>query len=326
MEIDIRSENQKLLDSIVNKIRETGLIKHVDSIIISGSFGRNEPTYHIENGQIIYESDMEMILVYNNWFNLFNIKKQSDEIKKCFPELDLELIPISASRLDKVRNHNYSLFTPAKKTLFTFDFYDGSRTIYGKEHLKNKVKIEDVDNFEGKRIIANRVAELVYIRNHNGSLEEQNRWLAKIVLSLGTAFLIETREYKSSYHNQLEAIGMSKSVSTAFDNEFINIYIKAFDYLREGKKTTSFIAYEPSIKEYVGIAYEYYKKNKVNKSMTSTAYILTREAILLLKYDKRFFRCVFNPKELILDNVIHSYIEDKSNMAKWAEMWKKVLN
>ena len=324
--MDIQTDIIRLLDDIVSKIKRTDLTKYTGSIIISGSFGRNEPTYHIEEGKIVYDSDMEMVLAYRNWRDMIFIKQHSAEVIKCFPEIKLELLPISAGRLKNTRNHNYSLLSSKKKTLFTFDFYNGSRTIWGTEYLNSQVSINDVDSFEGKRIIANRVAELTYVRQHHSSAEEENRWLAKIILAVGTAFLIEKREYKSSYHEQQLKIKANQSIRSIFDDNFLPLYTSAFKYLREGEGSVRFGDYEKNIKKYVTVAYDYYKDKDIHKSNTNCAYITIREAMLLLKYDIRYYRYILNPKELILDNVLLSYINNSDDIVQWAEMWHKILN
>lgn len=318
--------HEKLLGNIVKNITEDKLGKYISAIIISGSFGRGEPTYRIENGNIVYESDMEMVLVYTNWVNLFRIKKFSKEIINRFPQFELELIPISASRLTHVRNHNYSLLRPKKITLFTYDFYNGSRTIWGREYLNHTVTIEKIDSFEGKRIIANRVAELVYVRSQHGTIEEQHRWLAKTILALGTAYLIEKKIYKSAYHEQEETLNSCELSLSASGRDFLILYKKAYQYLREGVMENSFFPYENHIKKYIKQAYDYYSARGVHSSHTNCAYIIIREAMLLLKYDHKDWKYIFNPKELILNNMLISYASNSDESEKWAQLWKNVLN
>lgn len=326
MNTEINKAHEKLLDTIVKNISENELGKFVSSIIISGSFGRGEPTCHIENENIVYESDMEMVLVYTNWVNLFRIRKFSKEITDRFPQFELELIPISASRLTHVRNHNYSLLRPKKKTLFTYDFYNGSRTIWGREYLNHVVTVEEIDPFEGKRIIANRVAELVYVRSRQGTIREQNRWLAKIILALGTAYLIEKKSYKSSYQDQKKTLNTCELSLSAQGRDFLILYKKAFQYLREGIVGNSFLPDENHIRGYIKRAHDYYSAKGVHASHTNCAYITIREAMLLLKYDSKNWKHIFNPKELILDNMLTSYASNSGESERWAQLWKNVLN
>ena len=127
----MRSEfnSEILICGILSRMKEKSGMDHVSSVILSGSFGRNEATYtYDENGIQRLISDVEIVVTFPKLSDKPAIKRMIREMSSEFEE-DINLMPLSEHRIKKVQNYNFALVTPVYKTLFTFDLYNGSKTI-----------------------------------------------------------------------------------------------------------------------------------------------------------------------------------------------------
>ena len=188
---------KKLLNDIVNSILYYDIKKRICSIIVTGSFGRHEETFEFIDKSFKLKSDVEIALVYNSFTSKRYLNNLIENVASKFEE-ELNLMSLSRRRISKTHNFNNTLFTPRYKTLFTYDLYNGSYTIWGEKLIeKLPIRLSEVDKYEAKRIVANRIAEYIHIENlkkNDNYIKKQ--WACKIMLSIGSAWLIMHDKYE----------------------------------------------------------------------------------------------------------------------------------
>lgn len=316
--IEIKSKD--LINAICKELILADKHHDIQSIILTGSFGRDEPTYRYDNKKLTLKSDIEIILVYKNNKEKRNLKIIKKQITQKFQE-DLNIMLISELRLKKKNNFNYSILSEKKKTLFTYDLYNGSKTIYGNDYLKKNVDVLDIDNYEAKRIIANRIGEYIYKNEHFDTFNNL-QWKSKIILAIGSSWLIMNKKYSSSYRSQHTLINQNQEeIRKMLGNNFINDYNSSFEFLRN-----SGVAYninENSIIEYLKIINLYFQENNIRRSKVNS---VSRKIKYLLKYSKCGFKYgIFNFEDHILQALIDEFISQNSNITKTSKVWHSTL-
>ncbi len=320
----IKKYENNLINKIIEKILEKNGEKYLTSIVLTGSFGRNEPTYIIENNSFKLKSDIEIALIYKKEKYKKQVKDIIEKTSKLFDE-DLNLMAISEKRIKKIMNFNSSIIVPKRKTLFTFDLYNGSKTIWGEKLIENKkVTLNEVDKYESKRIVANRIAEYSYLYNSKNDKNdfELLQWKGKIVLSIGTAILLCEDKYTSSYHEQYKNIKNNIGlINEIVGNDFFKDYEKIFLYLREN--ATPYEIPEEKLKKYVKKVNLYFQSKKLTKSKVNS---LSRLIKYYYKYFKTSKKCSFiNLEERILQNVIDCFCNNYSRLIEVSIVWHNVL-
>ena len=157
---------QKLISDIITSIEKYGGKSYLSSIILTGSFGRGEPTYSSDSeGKLFLKSDVEIALVFPKLSQKKYVEELIRNVSSEFIE-DLNLMPINERRVRKACNFNFTLRVPKFKTIFIYDLFNGSKTIWGRDFIGEKtILLGDVDLYEAKRLVANRIGELTYLRN-----------------------------------------------------------------------------------------------------------------------------------------------------------------
>ena len=321
--MNIKNQEEHLINKILNDFTTKKEINYIDSIIITGSFGRHEPTYQYIDNKYILKSDVEIAIIYSNFYKKRYLNKLINDFKQMYKE-DLNFMLINKKRIMKVHNFNYSFITPKKKTLFTYDLFNGSYTLYGKDFLKNNfVKIGDIDLYEAKRIVANRIAELVYLSSSPNDNNEfiLAQWRAKTILALGTAWLLLNNKYESSYHSQKKLIELNKDkINNFFGDNFYYNYIKCFDLLRNNGEY--YLIDNKYLLNYIIKINSLFNDSKLNKSKVNN---LARKVKYFLKYIlyKKDLN-IFNIENRILSDVLVGYINNDNILYK-ANLWHNVI-
>ena len=195
---------KNLITNITKAVDNSPEKSGIASVVLTGSLGRDEGTFHFdENDNLVLDSDIEVALVYKK-----GCKEQAkilkDKLIKSFKE-EMNPMTISLSRVENKYNFNYSIVKPKYSSIFMYDLYNGSKTIWGEELLKGKDVI--YDKYEAKRIVANRIGELTYIKHiEKASNKQITKWEAKLLLAIGTAYCIAQNKYKSKYRDQYNII------------------------------------------------------------------------------------------------------------------------
>lgn len=129
---------KNLIDNIITSIERHGGRDYFSSIILTGSFGRGEPTYSFSSkGTLQLKSDVEIALVFSKPSQKKAVEKLIRRVSSEFIE-ELNLMAINERRVRKAYNFNFSLIIPKYKTIFTYDLFNGSRTIWGRDFIEEK--------------------------------------------------------------------------------------------------------------------------------------------------------------------------------------------
>ena len=210
------------------------------SIILRGSFGRDEVSFGWINEKITYYSDCEIIVI--------NPKNQ---FKKNITEIATELsneLQLKVEIADLEPELKYFLkFGLVKYIIPTIDNYElkyGSKVIYGENFLE-KLPIfnaKDIPIWEGIRLILNRMIECSHYFNLYNQLTEisdqqKNNlyyWINKLILACQDALLILIKKYHYSYRTRNKIF-----VHTYLDN-FSNIHHDVPSFLQLTIHATKF--------------------------------------------------------------------------------------
>lgn len=326
MEMDRTEYEKKLIKNIITSIEEHGGKDILSSVILTGSFGRGEPTYDIgESGELGLKSDVEIALIYPKSSKKGNVEKLIKEVLLDFRE-DLNLMPISEQRVRKVYNFNFSFRVPKYKTIFTYDLFNGSKTIWGRDFIGEKsISLMEVDQYEAKRLVSNRIGELIYLQN--SSMDRSSdylrmQWKGKLMLAIVSAWLICEGEYVSSYHEQFGKIRASRErTEKVLGNGFAQECEKVFSFLRENG--SAYEVPDAILFEFVKNIDRYFcniglKKPKVNSCSRKLKYF-----IKYVKAGMKFGLIGF--EDNILQTLITSYWKKLDELRYVAEVWHKVL-
>ena len=324
---DIRQYEKDLLERVLSSILQKGGDCLLSSIVLTGSFGRSEPTYTVrEDGSFQLKSDVEIALIFTHTFQKKKVEKLIGAVSAEFEE-DLNLMAISEQRVRKACNFNMSFVEPRKKTVFTFDLFNGSKTIWGQELLQLKaISAFDVDPYEGKRLIANRIGELVYLQgNHKtnaGSRELRMQWKGKVMLAIASAWLIITGEYVSPYREQYEKIKRSsRDVNNVLGSAFFAEYEKTFLFLRCNGQP--YEVCDNNLYSFVKRMDEHLSSRGINKPRINT---VSRRVKYIIKYLKAGMPYgLRNFEEIILQKLIDSFYLQSKDLNDIAQIWHHVL-
>ena len=199
---------EKLIENVISSVEKYGGKNCLSSIILTGSFGRNEPTYAMDaDGNLKLKSDVEIAFVFPKSSQKRLVEDLIRSVSSEFNE-ELNLMAINEKRVRKAYNFNFSVKVPKYKTIFTYDLFNGSRTIWGRNFIQEQtIALTDVDPYEAKRLVANRIGELTYLQNSANQEEIKYlrlQWKGKLMLAIVSAWLICEDEYVSSYHGQYD--------------------------------------------------------------------------------------------------------------------------
>lgn len=317
---------KKLINDVIECIEKNDLKNSLSSIILTGSFGRNEPTYKmLENGMLKLKSDVEIALVYKKSSSKKEVNQIIKNVSNEFEE-DLNLMPIEENRVRKAYNYNYSIVNQKYKTIFTYDLFNGSYTIWGKDFLKNQnIYLNQVDLYEAKRLVGNRIGELIYLsvtesKGKKDYLKKQ--WKGKLCLAIVSAWLICEGKYASAYHKQYELIKKNvDAVKKVLGDEFIEDYNRVFSFLREDGQ--EYEIPDSRMKQYVSYINKYLFEKKITKPKVNN---MAREIKYLSKYIKSGMPLgIINFEDKIIQSLIDGYYEDRENLKDMAILWHNVL-
>lgn len=325
--VDIKEFEDGLIKSVLDSIERHGGKECLSSIIMTGSFGRGEPTYKRDaDGRLELKSDIEIALVFPHSSKKTTIEKLIQDVKESFTE-ELNLMAINEKRIRKAYNFNFSLIVPKYKTIFTYDLFNGSKTIWGENFIEsNHIVSDDIDPYEAKRIIANRIGELVYLQNVNKNIDEKDylrkQWKSKLLLAIGSALLVCKGEYASGYHEQYQKLQDNiDDVSKIVGSDFFEEYEKAFQFLREDGEL-----YEVSDKKliaYVNCMDCYFRKNQIVRPQINC---FSRSVKYMRKYVKTGMKYgVVGFENNILQALILNFCRETDLVVRDAEVWHSVL-
>lgn len=317
---------KKLINSVIDSIEKHGGKDYLSSIILTGSFGRGEPTYTVcPDGEPKLKSDVEVALIFPNSSQKKAVEELIQVVSEEFTE-DLNLMAINEKRVRKGYNFNFSFRVPKRKTIFTYDLFNGSKTIWGRDFIgEKKVVLEEVDPYEAKRLVANRIGELTYL-NNTAETDRKDylrmQWKGKLILAIASAWLICEGKYVSSYRSQF-----GKLKETAWEVEkvigagFWREYSKVFFFLREDGEEYELPDSELVI--YVKNIDRYFREKGITRPRVNSSSRVLKYAIKYLKTDMRYG--VLRFENNILQALISDYWKKSKKINVDADVWYKIL-
>ena len=315
--------SQLLIDNVVKSILNLGGADILTSIILTGSFGREEPTWaEDENGNVELKSDVEIALIRKPSVGQGRVVELIDKLKKEYVE-DLNPMSFNESRVKNAYNYNYTLKEPRYKTLLTYDLFNGSKTIWGHDYLsEKKISIDEVDPFEAKRLVANRIGELVYLTHNDENNYVRKQWKGKLMLAIGSAWLIINKIYVSSYHGQYSLIANDKRIVTDLGSDFVDDYKRVFKFLRDQGEEYEVI--DKKLREYVARINSLFANYNVGKPKVTNT-------IRWVKYFKKYIKTgcsfgLFGFENKILCSLISQYEQgDTEKLYRTSHTWHNCI-
>ena len=306
----------KIIENILIELKKINIFKYMESMILTGSFGRSEETFIENNGQIMLKSDIEIGLLPKNLYCFFKIKKILKKFNNVF-DYDLNIMLITKRRIKNANNFNFSFFKPKKHSVFTYDLYNGSYTIWGVNLIKRKQI--SIDPYEAKRIVANRIGELL---QKDIGTESYLQWKSKLMLAIGTAYLILINCYTSKYIEQYDVIkNVSKELNSFFGNSFFDNYEKSFNYLR--KDGVVFDLDESLLREYVFLIKRKIDDRNIKKNSINSFGRIIKYHFKYWKINHNPF--VYNLEDKVLSELIGSYSLNLNNKFYYSKIWYSVF-
>lgn len=314
-----------LIKAIVNSILGYGGADYLSSIILTGSFGRNEPTFRVaEDGYLELKSDVEVALVYFRGKNKVN--QIMEMVSKDFSE-SLNLMCMDEKRLKQAHNFNYSIFPSKYKSIFTFDLFNGSKTIWGRDYIgEREILVSECDKYEAKRIVANRIGELCYLQNNISSEDDKDflriQWKGKVLLAIASAWLICQGDYVTSYHGQYDIIvSKEKEVSEYLGQSFMDDYKMTFSFLREDGEC--FEVSDEILRLYVNKMAVLFSKLSLNKPHINNLFRTIKYSLKYLTTGMKYG--LLNYEDNILQALILNYYKNLDKIKEDSDVWHKVL-
>lgn len=324
--MDKQAYQKNLIDNVVSSIEKNGGKDCLSSIILTGSFGRGEPTFSVsDDGGLVLKSDVEIALVFPRSSQKNDVESIISKVSSEFSE-DLNLMTVNESRVKNAYNFNFSLKSPKYKTIFTYDLFNGSKTVWGKDFIgEKKITLDDVDKYEAKRLVANRIGELVYLQitgNSQNADYLRIQWKGKLMLAIASGWLICENKYVSSYHGQFDCLKLnSTKADEDIGSDFFGEYSKVFDFLREDGEL--YEVSDEKLREYVKNINEYFKKNNIGTPKVNSVSRLVKYVVKYIKSGMKFG--VFGFENKILQALIEDYAGDFDKLKNDAIIWHNVL-
>ena len=314
---------ETLLQRIMDRIEYYGGREVLTSVVLTGSFGRDEPSYvQSANGGLCLKSDVEIGLVFSGPCKRNLVIALAEQVAQEFVE-ELNFMPMSVGRVKRAHNFNFTIWPSKTKTLFTYDLYNGSKTIWGERIIeKVPVSLKMVDLYEAKRLVANRIGELICCSNPKEEDYMQAQWRGKLVLALGSAWLLCNGLYESSYRRQYTLLAKHKAkIEKEFGKSFFGDYEHAFLFLRQNRGFSCI--QKESLMEYVKAADMLFRQLRLKKSESNS---MSRK----LKYWMKYLRTsrefgLINFEDAILQTLINAFYRDDPELPQVAKIWHNVL-
>lgn len=317
---------EKLISNVIASIEKYGGKDCLSSIILTGSFGRDEPTYFLNsNGDLQLKSDVEIALVFPKSSQKTQVEDLIQKVSCEFTE-DLNLMAVNEKRVQKAYNFNFSIRVPKYKTIFTYDLFNGSKTIWGKDFIKEQaIKLADVDPYEAKRLVANRIGELTYLQNTSNKEKGEYlrlQWKGKLMLAIVGAWLICENEYVSAYHGQYNKAKLEqKRIENVLGRGFFAEYEKVFLFLRENGE--QYEVPNQFLKNYVKNIDNYFREKELVSPKVNSLSRCIKYVVKYLKTGRKYGYRQF--ENSILQALITDFSEEATHLREDAEVWHKVL-
>ena len=181
----------KIINNFLNK-----KIKNIESIILVGSFGRDEGSVLVVNNKIHSINDYDLVVVINNRSDYPDVDKLRIELAMILNIRQIDISFYLKSKLSKI-----------KFSMFSYDLKYASKIIYGNQKILDlipKMKSSKMPFIEGVRPLFLFLSSLLHAYPINKQIDKnQLFWnyqqLSKSILGFSTAMLIFDKKYHYSY-------------------------------------------------------------------------------------------------------------------------------
>tara|TARA_A100001388_G_scaffold159362_1_gene118876 strand:- start:33213 stop:34301 length:1089 start_codon:yes stop_codon:yes gene_type:complete len=282
--------NKKRLDKDINKILElitNSFEGSLISIILYGSYGRDEGSFYVSNGDIKVYNDYDILLVVKKKIpsNLLELVKKN--LLDC---LDIRFIDLSQKPVKKLKY--------LKPLIFNYDLKYGSSVIWGDLNILKKIP-----NFSPSQLTLEDAEILYFTRIYTffGSIDEKGlnegvcgeksrffrNQMAKAILAIVDVMLLQKKSYHTSYNERI------RRFKNLYPKE--NKLIELSDWALREKLSPSDERVKPSkikifyndiLNSYHEVMFkalsQYYKKNIKNSDDLRKAISCSKQNFLLL--------------------------------------------
>lgn len=201
--ISIQSQSLEEIIGQAGKFLHGLLFGEYTAILLLGSAARNEVSFG-PDGTILSDLDFLVVLPQKNRVTASRKEHQCRAKLRDF-ERDFykkHLIPITIG----FANASAKCWMPA--TPMMLELRENGRVLYGDTSVKNWPAIKknyQIPSWEGIRLIANRICELLGVIGHTPIVHSDLVYASlKMVLACSEAHLIDNQIYRTSYRNRLE--------------------------------------------------------------------------------------------------------------------------
>lgn len=196
------TEVEAAIDTAVDKIV---LTLHPRSVMLLGSFGRNEVSFIDYGEKLKFLSDCEISIVCNRYVSRRMLRGLSSAIAQ---ETGLEVALISSLTLllySRFRIPSWVLRRIWRPSIVNYEREKGGKVVFGENILESLPKIEsaDIPLWEGIRLMFNRMVEaLKHFPPERQNRDEAIYWINKIVFACQDALLLSIKQYHYSYRTR----------------------------------------------------------------------------------------------------------------------------
>ncbi len=194
---------ESLYQHITRKILD--VYPMISSLYVTGSFGRNEGSYTIENNQITIYNDIDILVIIEDNTTIDSTK--TEIISSYYKDiLNIPYFDIGIKRQRQI--------TQSKPSIELYDLVHGSKLLYGSDITKQlNVTIADLSSFEFTRLLCNRTAGLLTADFIDNRVSYKIIQQYKALIAVGDAILFRTfGYYESSYQKRLVFLEEHKDI------------------------------------------------------------------------------------------------------------------
>lgn len=240
---EVDNQIEPMLNSIVSKIVEQ--IPGVESVVLTGGFGRGEGSVVVESGVVRPIKDFDFMLFFSKEVPLNHIAKAQDSIRNEFRRGNSCSDPYSY----RTFTVDFNATTIDRMNLFPdiipYECKVASRVLYGKD-LRDKIRLrkEDIPPGSGARILFQKGTSLIGQMNFsflkNGSVPAEVAEMftyecTRVFVELGTSLSILGKVYEPSYQKR----------GIIFENDYPRLFPELHRRLPElGQKIASYTAFK----------------------------------------------------------------------------------
>jgi len=231
---------EEIIDGIIDEIVHS---LHPKSIILSGSFGRNEVSFIEDVGELKFLSDCEITTVCNRYISSGALKRLSLDISQ---RTGLEIVLHNSIKLllySWFRVPSWISSRLWRPSIVNYERGCGAKVVFGENILAKMPGIEsgDIPLWEGIKLMFNRMAEsLKYSPVDGQERDESIYWINKVIFACQDALLLSFKQYHHSYKTR--NLRFQQIFPNHFSElnerlpEFLPLALKATDYKLGARK------------------------------------------------------------------------------------------